>query len=180
MIKILPYRYFGEGITVIDNRIIQLTWKSHEAFVYDQETLEQVDTFNINSDGWGLTKNEKSLILSDGTSTLYFLNSMNYSVERKVFVSNNGIPIERINELEYIKGKVYANIWQTNRIVIIDPNNGNVTGWLNLDGIQEYLDYTTSIDVLNGIAYNQENDKIYITGKFWPNLFEIELDVLQD
>lgn len=180
LIKILPYRYFGEGITVIDNRIIQLTWKSHEAFVYDQETLEQVDTFNINSDGWGLTKNEKSLILSDGTSTLYFLNSMNYSVERKVFVSNNGIPIERINELEYIKGKVYANIWQTNRIVIIDPNNGNVTGWLNLDGIQEYLDYTTSIDVLNGIAYNQENDKIYITGKFWPNLFEIELDVLQD
>jgi len=179
LIKNLPYSFFGEGITVIDDRIIQITWKSHIAFVYDKDTLELIDSFKLDSEGWGLTHNESHLILSDGSSILYFLNSTTYKVLGEVTVSNDGIPLTYINELEYIKGKVYANIWQTNYIAEIDPASGNITGWIDLEGIQSYLDYNKSIDVLNGIAYDSENDKIYVTGKLWPNLFQIELSRLQ-
>ncbi len=117
--------------------------------------------------------------MSDGSSTLYFLNPTTYKVLGEVTVSNDGNLLPRINELEYIKGKVYANIWQTNYIAEIDPASGNITGWIDLEGIQSYLDYNKSIDVLNGIAYDSENDKIYVTGKLWPNLFQIELSRLQ-
>ena len=174
-IKLLPQKYFGEGITVIDDRLIQITWRSREAFVYDKISLKRVDFFQISTEGWGLTHNGSHLIISDGTSTLYYLNSTTYNTVKKVTVTDNGKNITKINELEFINGKIYANIWQTDLIVIIDPEQGNVTGWINLEGIQEYLDHTDSIDVLNGIAYDKENDKIYVTGKLWPNLFEIRL-----
>lgn len=173
--KLLPHKFFGEGITVIDDRLIQITWKSREVFVYDKISLERLDSFEISTEGWGLTHNGSHLILSDGTSTLYFLDSTTYKVVNKVTVTDNGVNITRINELEYIKGKIYANIWQTDLIAIIDPEQGNITGWIDLEGLKDQLDYSTSIDVLNGIAYDRENDRIYVTGKLWPNLFEIRL-----
>jgi len=174
-IKYLPFKFFGEGVTVMGEWIFQITWKSHEAFVYDKISLKMVDSFSISSEGWGLTHNGSHLILSDGTSTLYFLNSTTFNIIKKITVTDNGANITRINELEYIKGQIYGNIWQTDYIAIIDPEQGNVTGWINLEGIQNQLDYTPSIDVLNGIAYDKTSDKIYVTGKRWPNLFEIEL-----
>ena len=175
MIKFLPRKYFGEGITVIDDRLIQITWRSREAFVYDKISLERLDSFRISTEGWGLTHNGSHLILSDGTSTLYFLNSTTYNIVKMVTVTDNGFEVTRINELEFIEGNIFANIWQTDLIAIIEPLDGNVTGWLNLEGLQIHLDYTDSIDVLNGIAYDKEEDKIYVTGKLWPNLFEIRL-----
>ena len=170
----LAPEYFGEGITILDGLIYQLTWRSHTAFTYTLE-LDQIDTWTIPNEGWGLTENGTHLIMSDGTSTLSIINPETLTIVDKIKVTSQGTEITRINELEYIQGYIYANIWQTDQIAIINPTTGTVESWIDLTGLQNHLDTTTGIDVLNGIAYDQETEKIYVTGKNWPNLFEIKL-----
>jgi glutamine cyclotransferase len=174
-IHLLPPRYFGEGITIHGNRIIQVTWQSRVGFVYDRSSLEVLDTFGIATEGWGLTHDGTSLILSDGTSTLHFLNPKTFEETRVVEVIYGEEPVDKINELEYIEGYIYANIWQTDMIARIDPLSGSVLGWLDLSGLRDYIDEDASVDVLNGIAYDDDTGNLFITGKLWPLLFEIEI-----
>jgi len=170
----LAPEYFGEGITILDDRIYQLTWQSHTAFTYDLE-LNRLDTWTIPNEGWGLTQNGTHLIMSDGTDTLSIIDPETYTITDIITVTHQGTEVTQINELEYIQGYIYANIWQTNQIAIINPQTGTVESWIDLTGLTQELDTTTGIDVLNGIAYDPETNKIYITGKLWPNLFEIKL-----
>jgi glutamine cyclotransferase len=171
----LPQQYFGEGITIFGERIIQVTWKSRVGFVYDKQSLEVLDTFEIITEGWGLTHDGANLILSDGTSTLYFLDPENFEETHAVVVHDGDDYVRLINELENISGEIFANIWQTDRIARIDPLSGSVLGWLDLSGLKEHIEDISSIDVLNGIAYDEESGHLYVTGKLWPLLFEIEL-----
>ncbi len=173
----LSDQYFGEGITIFEDKIYQLTWQSHTGFVYDQNTFEQLDTFTYPTEGWGLTHDGQQLIMSDGSNTLFFLDPETLQVTHQIsVVDTQGNPITRLNELEYINGEVYANIWQTNEIVRINPQNGQVTGWINLSGLLDPGMLTQPVDVLNGIAYDEENGRLFVTGKLWPTLFEIELE----
>ena len=167
--------FFGEGITIHDNRIIQLTWKSKKAFIYNVTNLDNIGSFNITSEGWGLTTNGTHLIYSDGTSTIRFLEPTDFKEVYSVQVKYNGKPVTKINELEYIQGELYANIWQTNNIIRINPDTGTVNGWISLEGIEEQFDKDIEIDVLNGIAYDKTKNRILVTGKLWPKLFEIEI-----
>jgi glutamine cyclotransferase len=144
-------------------------------FVYDIHSLEVLDTFSISTEGWGLTSDGASLIMSDGTPTLHFLNPETFEETHTVEVHEGDEAVELINELEYIDGEVYANIWTTDLIARIDPLSGSVNGWIDLSGLKDYIDEGASIDVLNGIAYDDETGHIFVTGKLWPLLFEIEL-----
>jgi glutamine cyclotransferase len=171
----LAAQYFGEGITIWGDEIIQLTWQSHVGFVYDKDSFELLRQFGYPTEGWGITHDGKRLIMSDGTSTLYFLDPESLEVVGSVQVYDNNGPVVSLNELEYINGEVYANIWQTDRIVIIEPDTGEVTGWIDLTGLLSAEDLIQSVDVLNGIAYDEEHDRLFVTGKLWPRLFEIEL-----
>jgi glutamine cyclotransferase len=170
----LSQSYFGEGLTILNDKVYQVTWREHTGFVYDLE-LDEESTFSIPNEGWGLTEDGTHLILSDGTSTLSFIDPQTMKIVETVTVTYEGDEVTLINELEYIEGKVYANIWQTDDIAVIDPSTGNVVSWIYLTGLQNELDTTEGIDVLNGIAYDRETGKIYVTGKQWPNLFEIQL-----
>ncbi len=171
----LAKEYFGEGITIFNNRIYQLTWQSYTGFVYDKETFLLMEEFFYNTEGWGITHNDTNLIISDGTSNLYFLDPTTFEVLRQIAVTDNKGIVNNLNELEYIKGEIYANILYSNRIARINPDNGDVVGWIDLTGILsgERIDY--SIDVLNGIAYDPEKDRLFISGKLWPKVFEIRL-----
>jgi len=171
----LSPQFFGEGVTIYGNKIIQLTWQSNIGFVYDKYSFKLLQEFNYPDEGWGITHDGKHLIMSDGTSTLHFLDPETFEEISQIEVSANDIPVIRINELEYIQGEIYANIWQTERIARIDPLTGQVTGWIDLKGILSPEDNSETVDVLNGIAYDAENDRLFVTGKFWPKLFEIEL-----
>ena len=170
----LTPEYFGEGITVLDQKIYQLTWRESVGFIYSLD-LEQVSNFTIYGEGWGLTTDGSSLILSNGTSCISFINPKNMETIRTIRVTYQGAPVVRINELEFINGYIYANIWQTDKIVVIDSESGDVKSWIDLTGIQNHLDYTDGIDVLNGISYDEEMDRLFVTGKFWPNILEIKL-----
>jgi glutaminyl-peptide cyclotransferase len=170
----LAPEYFGEGIALYDNKIIQLTWQNKKGFVYDKYTFQLLEEFSYDTEGWGITNDGKYLIMSDGTDVLYYLNPDDYSTVKQINVTANGEAVTRLNELEYINGRIYANIWQTDRIAIIQPD-GKVIGWIDLGGILPSGDCTTEIDVLNGIAYNAANNRIYVTGKYWCKLFEIEV-----
>jgi glutamine cyclotransferase len=170
----LSPEFFGEGVTILDGLVYQLTWREHTGFIYDLE-LNQVGTWSIANEGWGLTENGTHLIMSDGTSTLSIIDPENLAVTDTIAITSQGEDITRINELEYIEGYVYANIWQTEQIVIIDLVTGYVVSWIDLTGLKDQLDYINNIDVLNGIAYDQETGRIFVTGKKWPNLFEIKL-----
>ena len=171
----LPDRFFGEGITLYGDKIIQLTWQSHIGFVYDKTSFELLRTFHYPTEGWGLTHDSQRLIMSDGTSTLHFLDPETLEDIAQVEVYDNHGPVARLNELEYIRGEVYANVWQTDRIAIIDPGTGRVTAWIDLEGLLDAEDYGEPEDVLNGIAYDPETDRLFVTGKLWPKLFQIEL-----
>ena len=171
----LPPQFFGEGVTIYGNKIIQLTWQSHIGFVYDKYSLKLLQEFDYPDEGWGITHDGKHLIMSDGTSTLHFLDPETFEEISQIEVSANNIPITRINELEYIQGEIYANIWQTERIARIDPLTGHVVGWIDLKGILSPKDDSETFDVLNGIAYDVKKNRLFVTGKFWPKLFEIEL-----
>lgn len=169
----LPAEYFGEGITVFGEKLIQLTWRSHKGFVYDKTSLDLIREFTYPTEGWGITHDGERLIMSDGTDRLYFLDPESLEVTGQVSVHDNNVPVVRINELEYIDGLVYANIWQTDRIALIDPADGKVTAWIDLAGILETQSYEGNVDVLNGIAYDARAGRLFVTGKLWPFLFEI-------
>ena len=168
--------FFGEGITIFGDKIIQLTWKSMVGFVYDKESFGLIKMFAYPTQGWGITHDGERLIMSDGTANLYFWDPETQTEIGRVEVTDNGQPVVRLNELEYINGEVWANVWQTDRIARIDPNNGHVVGWIDLTGLLSAEDRAQQpVDVLNGIAYDAENDRLFVTGKLWPKLFEIEL-----
>jgi glutamine cyclotransferase len=171
----LPPEYFGEGIVLWEDRIIQLTWKSGQGFVYDRESFELLDTFQYPTEGWGITHDGARLIMSDGTQTLYFWDPETFAETGSVDVYAGAGPVTRLNELEYVQGMVLANIWQTDRIAVVDPKTGQVTAWIDLRGLLEPEDYVESVDVLNGIAYGAGSGRLFVTGKLWPKVFEIEL-----
>jgi glutamine cyclotransferase len=171
----LPEQYFAEGITVFDKRIIQLTWQSYTGFVYDLESLHVLEEFYYNSEGWGLTHDGTSLIMSDGTATLYFLDPKTFAIQNEIQVFDHKGPVINLNELEYVQGEIFANIFASNRIARIDPGSGKVLAWIDLSGMQKLASQKYAVDVLNGIAYDDEQDRLYITGKLWPRVYEIRL-----
>lgn len=173
--RALSAEYFGEGITLWNDQLIQLTWKSNTGFVYERTTFDRIDNFAYPTEGWGLTNDDERLIMSDGSSSLYFLDPDAFERTGSVEVRDDGEPVDRLNELAFIDGQVYANVFQTDRIAIIDPESGRVDGWIDLSGLLDPDDRTSRTDVLNGIAYDSENDRLFVTGKYWPKLFEIEL-----
>ncbi len=167
--------YFGEGITTFGDKIYQLTWQSNIGFVYDKDSFELIKTFEYPTEGWGLTHDGEKLIMSDGTANLYFLDPETLERIGQVEVTDQGMPVRLLNELEYINGEIFANVWQTNFIVRIDPVTGTVLGVIDMSNILSPEDITGPIDVLNGIAYDQAGDRLFVTGKLWPRLFEIRL-----
>ena len=173
----LPNQYFGEGITIFDDKIIQLTWRSNRGFVYDKHSFDLLQEFNYPTEGWGITHDGSRLIMSDGTATLYFLDPETFEKVGQVEVHDTG-PVTELNELEYIQGEVYANIWKEEKIAIINPQTGQVVGWINLEGIQDLGNLDTG-NVLNGIAYDEKEDRLFATGKRWSQLFEIDSILLE-
>ena len=171
----LAKTFFGEGITIWGERLFQLTWRSRVGFVYDKQTLTLQRQFVYATEGWGLTHDHTHLILSDGTSTLYFLDPTTFIETGRVQVHDHRGPVSRLNELEYVQGEIYANVWQTDRIARIDPRSGRITGWIDLTGLLSPTDRRRRVDVLNGIAYDAEQGRLFVTGKWWPKLFEIEI-----
>lgn len=171
----LPEKYFGEGVSLCGNNLIQLTYQSHIGFIYDLK-LQQVGSFNYATEGWGLTCDGDNLILSDGTATLRWLDAKTFKVVKQVTVTDRGRPVGHLNELEFVQGEIFANIWQTDYIARISPATGQVTGWIDLRGLSRLARAEgATIDVLNGIAYDERGDRLFVTGKFWPKLFEIQL-----
>jgi glutamine cyclotransferase len=171
----IPGQYFGEGIVVWKDRLLELTWKAEKGFIYDLASFQQKGEFPYPGEGWGLTSDGKSIIMSDGSAQLRFWDPETLKETRRITVNENGRPIDKLNELEWVKGEIFANVWETDRIVRIDPKTGNVTGWINLKGLLTPQDYNDLTDVLNGIAYDAKGDRLFVTGKRWPKLFEIKL-----
>lgn len=171
-------KYFGEGITLFEGKLYQLTWQTRQGFIYDLETFAPLGGWTYTTEGWGLTHDSKQLIQSDGTANLYFLDPKTLKTIRTLQVTAEGRPLTQLNELEYIPdgsggGRVWANIWQTPRIAIINPQSGKVEAWLDLTPLVMLM--PPQADVLNGIAYDPETRRLFVTGKLWPNLFEIEI-----
>jgi glutamine cyclotransferase len=166
--------YFAEGLTDWDGRLIQLTWTTHVGFVYDLSTLRRESTFSYTGEGWGLTHDAHTLIMSDGTSRLRRLTPDTFREVGTIDVRDAGRPVQNLNELEFVRGEIYANVWQTDRICRIDPSTGRVTGWIDLAGLLSPAE-RPGTDVLNGIAYDAAHDRLFVTGKNWPRLFEIQL-----
>ena len=171
----LASRYFGEGIEMIGDRIYQLTWRAHMVFVYDRESLEQLETHYNAREGWGLAFDGERLILSDGSASLQFIDPEGFVPVREIEVTVGGQPLNLLNELEYIDGEIWANVWQTDFIVRIDPASGVVNSIVDLTGLSAQTELGSSEAVLNGIAWDSENRRLFVTGKHWGNLFEIEL-----
>jgi glutamine cyclotransferase len=171
----VPEQYFGEGIVNWKDRLIQITWQSQTGFVYDLNSFEPRSQFSYPGEGWGLTQDGKRIIMSDGTSDLRFWDPETLRETGRISVSDRGRPVPELNELEWVKGEVYANVYQTDRIARIDPASGKVVGWIDLAGILSPSDRVRQVDVLNGIAYDAGGDRLFVTGKLWPKLFEIRL-----
>jgi glutamine cyclotransferase len=172
----VPPKYFAEGMTVFHNKVFQLTWQEEKGFIYDPATFEKQGEFAYEGEGWGLTHDGQSLIMSDGTNQIRFLDPATLQTTRTVSVYDAlGAPVEKLNELEYIDGEIYANIWQTDRIVRIEPRSGKILGWIDLTGLLQTKDRSGEEDVLNGIAYDPAGKRLFVTGKLWPKLFEIEI-----
>jgi glutaminyl-peptide cyclotransferase len=172
----LPPEYFGEGMTYWGDRLLLLTWTTHTGFVFDLPTFVLQDRFEYLGQGWGLTRSDEALIMSDGTSQLRFLAPRTLREMRRIRVTAGGRPVDQLNELEWVKGEIFANIWRTDRIARIDPWTGRVTGWIDLTGIlSSAIRAPGHPDVLNGIAYDRVGDRLFVTGKLWPRVFEIRL-----
>ncbi len=169
----LARQYFGEGITLWKSRLFELTWQSQMAFVYDRDSFAPKQSFRYAGEGWGLTHDATSLIMSDGTADLRFLDPDTFAERRRVTVTDAGRRVIELNELEYVKGQVYANVWTTDRIARIDPATGRVLAWVNLGGLLSDADRASADAVLNGIAYDARGDRLFVTGKLWPKLFQI-------
>ena len=168
-------QYFAEGMTLFHGKIFQLTWKAQKGFIYDED-FNRTGEFTYEGEGWGLTHDDQSLIMSDGTNHIRFLDPTTFKVQRTINVLDQGKPLLELNELEYVKGEIFANIWQTDRIVRIDPHDGKILGWIDMSGLLKLKDdYDKPFDVLNGIAYDEAGDRLFVTGKLWPKLFEIRL-----
>jgi glutamine cyclotransferase len=166
---------FGEGLALAHGRLIQLTWKEQVAYVYDAATLARVDSFRYRGEGWGLAFDGRWLIMSDGTANLRFLDPLSGRVVRQVAVQDGSLPLTRINELEYVRGELLANVYQSDRIVRIDPATGAVLGWIDLADLMPRERRTSGMDVLNGIAWDEATGHLFVTGKRWPTLFELAL-----
>lgn len=172
----IPAQYFGEGIVNWRGHLVSLTWKSQLGFVFDLATLKLQRDFHYDGEGWALTRNDRELIMSDGTPELRFLNPDTLKETHRVQVTLDGRPMSNMNELEWIKGEIFANLWQTNWILRIDPLDGHVLGLIDLTGLLKPSDIVPGqTDVLNGIAYDAKSDRLFVTGKNWPKLFEIRL-----
>jgi len=171
----LSSRYFGEGMTVLGGKVYQLTWQNQTGFVYDLESLKLEQEFTYTGEGWGLTTDGHSLIMSDGTNQIRFIDPATFKVTRTISVLDHGVPLKQLNELEYIKGELFANVWQTQSVVRIDPATGAIRGMIDFSGLLAPGDYAAGPDVLNGIAYDAAGDRIFVTGKNWPKLFEVRL-----
>jgi len=172
--RALPAEHFGEGITVFKNDLFELTWQTHVAFVYDRETFEPRKRFSYPGEGWGLTSDGANLIMSDGTSQLRVIDPSTFTEKRRINVTAAGQPLRELNELEYVKGEIFANIWQTDFIARVAPESGRVTGYIDLRGLLTPSERANT-DVLNGIAYDAAHDRLFVTGKLWPKLFEIQV-----
>jgi glutaminyl-peptide cyclotransferase len=171
----VPSQYFAEGLAPWGSTLVQLTWQSHVAFVYDRFSFRLLKTLHYDCDGWGLTSDGKDLIESDGTSEIRFFDPNTFREVRHITVTDRGARIDQLNELEYIHGQIYANVWHTDRIARISPATGQVLGWINLAGLLPPGSVTDPEAVLNGIAYDAAHDRLFVTGKLWPNLFEIKV-----
>ncbi len=172
----LPDDVFGEGLTLLNRRLYQVTWQSHLGFVYDQHTFKLLQTFEYPTEGWGLAHDGQRLIMSDGSATLHFLDPETLEETGTLEVTDlDGNPVPRLNELEVIQGQIYANIWPTDRIARIDLHTGQVTAWIDLAGLLDVRNLSQPVDVLNGIAYDTQGDRILVTGKWWPTVFHIRL-----
>src|SRR5438034_672944 len=167
-------QYFGEGITVWKNDLIELTWQSHVAFVYDRTTFEPKKQFSYPGGGWGLTHDGTNLIMSDGSDELRVLDPVTFAEKRRIKVTAAGAPIRALNEIEYVKGEIFANIWQTDYVARIAPDTGRVTGYVDLRGLLTPAERAKT-DVLHGLAYDETQDRLFVTGKLWPKLFEIKI-----
>lgn len=174
--KHLDSSLFGEGIALWKDRIIQLTWQSGLGLVYGKENLSEIGSFRYLTEGWGITSNDSRLIMSDGTDVLHILDPESYAEVGRISITYDGKSLQGLNELEFVNGQIYANIWPTNWIAIISPESGVVTGKIDLQGILPQEDLQAGrVDVLNGIAYDRKNDRLFVTGKLWPKLFEIRV-----
>lgn len=171
----IPEQYFGEGIINWKDRLLEITWKSELGFIYNLATFAPTGQFKYPGEGWGLTQDSKRIIMSDGTAELRFWDPETLREMGRVTVTDDTGPVKELNELEWVKGEVYANVYQTDRIARINPSNGKVTGWIDLSGILNPADRTGNEDVLNGIAYDARTNRLFVTGKRWPKLFEIRL-----
>lgn len=171
----LGKKYFAEGLTLLDGRLYQLTWHSQRGFIYNPDNLLMIGDFSIKGEGWGLTNNGRQLIISNGSQWLTFVNPADFSISRKLEVTYENKPLTRLNELEWIDGLIYANIWQSDWLVMIDPQTGKVVARVSLKDILPSQLKTPKTDVLNGIAYDRDNKRLLVTGKYWPQLFHIEL-----
>jgi len=166
--------YFGEGITVLNNKIYQLTYKNKLGFIYDVNTFKKIGEFNFESEeGWGLTNDGKNLIMSDGTSKIHYIDPISFKRIKSIEVCDKNGTISNINELEYVDGIIYSNVWMTETILKIDANTGKVLAYINMNGLLNQFN-KSSIDVLNGIAYNKKEDLFYVTGKYWPKMFKVK------
>jgi glutamine cyclotransferase len=173
--QLVPDQYFAEGLTDWKSTLVQLTWQSHVALVYDRATLRLLRSFSYTGEGWGLTQDGKSLILSDGTANLRFFDPDTFHEVRRITVKDNGKPVTYLNELEYIHGEIYANVWHTDRIARISPATGRVIAWIDLKGLMPRSQLSDDEAVLNGIAYDAVHNRLFVTGKLWPKIFEIAL-----
>lgn len=171
----LDRAYFAEGLAEWNGQLVQLTWRSNIAFVYELVSFAPRRTLAYTGEGWGLTRDREGFILSDGTEQLRFLDPDTFREVRRVTVTDGGVPVRDLNELEYIRGEVYANVWHTDRIARISPQSGRVTGWIDLRGLMSTGYRLDSEAVLNGIAYDAASNRLFVTGKLWPRLFEIEV-----
>lgn len=171
----LPDQYFAEGLAIMGDRIYQLTYTSHIGFVYDRKTFQLLKTFNYPSEGWGLTSDGNSLIMSNGSASLNYLDPETLQTTRTVDVHEGDHPVDHLNELEYINGKIYANIFPSSMIAIIEPDSGEVSGWIDLINLYPCKECAAFGQVANGIAYDEKNDAILVTGKDWPSIYAIRL-----
>jgi glutamine cyclotransferase len=168
-------QYFAEGMTILNGKIYQLTWQQGKGFIYDLKDFKLESEFAYDGEGWGLTTDGQSLILSDGTNQIRFIDPATFRVTKTISVLKDSQPLKDLNELEYIHGEIYANVWKTDRIARIDPKTGRILAWIDLSGLRPQETLSNSENVLNGIAYDTGHDRLYITGKRWPKLFEIRL-----
>lgn len=171
----LPAQYFGEGLTEWGKTLVQLTWRSGRGFVYNLEDFKVEREFTYSGEGWGITQDGKNIIMSDGTNRLTFLDPDTFTKEKAIEVTAAGKPLKELNELEYVKGEILANIWQRDVVARISPETGKVTGWIDMTELRDRIPAGTRAEVLNGIAYDADRDRLFVTGKYWPRLFQVEI-----